>query len=257
MQQNSGSFGSHDIFDVNSHPEVLELFEKGEEVLFSCIVKKINKHRVSQRRVLVVTNKYLYNICLGNILTNLTRLLTHKSILRRKINIEKISEITLSTHPSSEQFIIHVEGEYDYRFNGGGNRDQIIQSICRMYFGRSNKFFTFNLNNAQDLKDFQTTDDDLRAHVDRRQRHGKIYVKLDIIEKGIDYIISNKDLFLRKESSRDILELQTGLFCIPEACMEQSTALDRTQSQTFTRDPISSIEDIALTTSTILPLKLI
>ena len=56
------SFSDHANCKSNSKIMLQIGTEKGERILFSCIVAKKNKFGMNQDRVLLLTNQYLYNI---------------------------------------------------------------------------------------------------------------------------------------------------------------------------------------------------
>jgi len=85
------------------------LAEKGENlpakevVVYSNHVIKINRRGKEQTRILLITNKAVYN------------LIPKKSIkCKRRIRIDDIASITLSM--VSDEFVLHVPADYDYRF---------------------------------------------------------------------------------------------------------------------------------------------
>lgn len=81
---------------------------------FSTLVTKINDQNKKQERVILITNKNLYNIKLVSPLNNILVKIFNSAIIRRKININKIIGVTISR--VGFEFVIHVENEYDYRF---------------------------------------------------------------------------------------------------------------------------------------------
>ena len=73
--------------------------EKGEKVLFSCLVLKYNKWSSKQERTLLLTNRHLFNI-------------KGHSQVQRKIAVNEIKCITKALQ--SNDFIIHIKQQYDY-----------------------------------------------------------------------------------------------------------------------------------------------
>ena len=63
--------------------------------------------------------------------------------IKRKIDIIKVSGITVSDMNS--EFVIHVNEEYDYRYSSNDRKDQILLMLTRSYcynvFNRSLSFF--------------------------------------------------------------------------------------------------------------------
>lgn len=82
----------------------------------------------------MITNFALYNLSTGNLLNFLLSYINQKIIVKRKILIEKITSISLST--TSAEFVIHVPSEYDYRFSHPLYRNQIVFSIAKSFINR-------------------------------------------------------------------------------------------------------------------------
>ena len=74
--------------------------DKGEKVVFSCVVMKFNRWNLKQDRTLLLTNTNLYNI--------------KKDQVQRKISVQSIKALTKSLKVDNQQFIVHVRSEYDY-----------------------------------------------------------------------------------------------------------------------------------------------
>ena len=92
----------NDYLKFTNEPDILKLFEPDEKLIFSDKLYKYNPFSWKQERNIVITNKSVYN-------------LKNKS-LKRKIIFKSISAVTLSTHEESEEFVLHVPAEYDYRY---------------------------------------------------------------------------------------------------------------------------------------------
>lgn len=74
----------------------------GKEVLMmSCKVMKWNKYNWQQERNFVLTNQNIYNF--------------NKKKLRRMIPIGNLNGITKNMSQKSQEFVIHVKNESDYR----------------------------------------------------------------------------------------------------------------------------------------------
>ncbi len=99
----------HDYLAVASNPSVRRLLDKSiapgsapERVLFSDFLVKINPRGKPQERVLLVTDKALYNL-----------LPTDYSKCKRRIPLDSLDAVTVSQ--ASDEFVLHVPSEYDYR----------------------------------------------------------------------------------------------------------------------------------------------
>jgi len=250
----------YDELDVRGRTDTKSFLQESEQVLFSGLVQKINKYKVSQERILVITNRYLYNIVpKDNMVSSIAQWFSPTSALKRKISTSKISEITVSIHPLSEQFIIHVEGEYDYRYSGAGKRDKIIESIIHAHFEAGKPMFALYLKEAEDLAAFHTTDDDFKAKIIKRPSLGKVLVTPQLLEKGLDYIIEKRDTFMMKGNTEgdlnkvqsEIREKRAETFGSYNGPVMHSVALGGTN---FDREkPIHTIDDIPLCESGVIP----
>jgi len=118
---------------------------QGEEVVFSCLVIKINRFGMRQDRTLLLTNKFLYNI--------------KKEDIKRKINVSKIKSVTKSTKDGNREFVIHVKSEYDYRFESDYRKD-IFEAIKYVYW-RANKTNLPVFGVPDRLKDYHTSKRDI------------------------------------------------------------------------------------------------
>lgn len=90
----------NDYLSLNADSAFKKSVIGGEEVVFSDVVTKINRKDKPQERILVVTNKGVYN-------------LSKSKKLKRRIDLAKVDAITVST--MSDEWVIHVFSEYDYR----------------------------------------------------------------------------------------------------------------------------------------------
>lgn len=97
-----------------------------EQVVFSDSFIKINRKDKQQDRAMVVTTRAVYNCKSGNL-----------SKCKRRIDLEHIEAITQST--VSDEFVLHVPREYDYRFMGPRKSEAIewIQTARERLTGKS------------------------------------------------------------------------------------------------------------------------
>jgi serine/threonine protein kinase len=95
-----------------------EIFDDNETISHSEFLIKINRRGRRQRRILLLTNLALYN------------LLPKSFKVRRRIELNNIEAVILSE--ASDEFVVHVPLEYDYRFESR-NRDEVVDAISRAY----------------------------------------------------------------------------------------------------------------------------
>ena len=101
------------IFKLGSNSPALE------QIVFSDLVTKINRREKEQTRAILITTKAVYNLMPNNY-----------AKCKRRIPISLLSSITVSQQ--SDEFVLHIPDEYDYRFKSG-KRDKIAEVINRMY----------------------------------------------------------------------------------------------------------------------------
>jgi len=118
---------SHDYLAVAGNSSVRKLLERHREegkpleiVYFSDFLVKINPRDKPQERVLLVTDKALYNL-----------LPTDYSKCKRRIPLDAVDYVTVSQ--ASDEFVLHVPSEYDYRMMSLRKAEvvSVIQSVFK------------------------------------------------------------------------------------------------------------------------------
>jgi len=89
-----------------------ENWPAAEQVLLSQALIKINRKGREQQRVMLVTDKAIYNLMPRDM-----------SKCRRRIRLENIARISYSMVAESLEFVIHVPEEYDYRFSSSSKEN--------------------------------------------------------------------------------------------------------------------------------------
>jgi len=108
-------------------------------------VTKYNRWNMGQSRILLLTNKFLYNI--------------HKSHVQRRISISGIKAVTKSTKTDNQQFIVHIMSEYDYMFSSEFRRE-IFDALKWVYWKENGT--NIHVYGVPDrLKDYATTKKDI------------------------------------------------------------------------------------------------
>jgi len=183
-----------DLLGFKTTKVLTSQFVDGEQVLLSCEVNKHNKRSVMQKRSLAITNKYIYNVDFKNTTAQLFSFLISSLAIKRKIAIESIEAITISSYYLSDQFILHIPKEYDIRFSGvGKKRENILKIICKEYREVTGKKMTFFISDKPDLQEFQTTDTDAAANICRMPKGNSILLSEEDFEaKGLVSVLKNK-----------------------------------------------------------------
>lgn len=83
-------------------------------MLYSSHIDKINRKGKTQKRVLLVTNRAMYNI------------MPSLSVCKRRIPLQLVTAVTLSS--VSNQFILHVPSEYDYHYSDAA-KEAIMETV--------------------------------------------------------------------------------------------------------------------------------
>jgi serum/glucocorticoid-regulated kinase 2 len=136
--------GNHSVQKMlNKHGQNTPL---PEIVKFSDFVMKINKREKEQTRVMLITNKAVYNLMPNNY-----------GKCKRRIAIDELGSITGSS--VSDEFVLHVPSEYDYRFKSAKKETicKVLQDLFKKYVQKHDKNKKKRLNVAfiqqSDLKD--------------------------------------------------------------------------------------------------------
>jgi len=128
MASASAAAGSEkgDHLCLASNPAVQKMLQKEghnsplpEVVVFSDFVTKINRKEKEQTRVLLLTDKAIYNL-----------LPSAYGKCKRRISLESVTSVTASS--ISDEFVLHVPEEYDYRFKSP-KKDQICELVPKLF----------------------------------------------------------------------------------------------------------------------------
>jgi len=109
-----------DRLSLASNADVAKMLKKNgqgtESVVFSDFVIKINKREKEQTRVILITNKATYNLKPNN----------YSSCQRR---IAHTNLVAITASKISDEFVIHIPDEYDYRFKSA-KKDKICEVLA-------------------------------------------------------------------------------------------------------------------------------
>jgi hypothetical protein len=230
----------YDELNFHTYPEMKDLLDHGEHVFFSGDLSKINKYHTHQDRILVITNKHIYNIQPHeNLLSKLTFLIAPHSTVKRKIPVSQLWGMTISSREFCDQFVIHVENDYDYRYEGETRPEIILRSLCNAFFNHENKPFPLYIMDDEDLEKYQTTDDDYKVGINKKPNGGQIYITREILNRGLAWIIANR---------RELVKESTGIDRYSEhiphvGCIEHVVVDYREQTQPFDQTNNNSLGD--------------
>lgn len=121
------------ILDME-HADIKKLFRQNgdKQLLFSAEMNKINKKYASQKRIVVVTDKNVYN-------------LDPKDFkVKRKIALDEIDAVSVSTLPDG-MFCMHMPESYDYVFESD-KKTELIDVLATAIQKKANKKMTVNVS---------------------------------------------------------------------------------------------------------------
>ena len=158
-----------------NHAEILKVLDKdteqklsGEKVYFSDYIIKINKKSTEQKRVLIITNEALYNF--------------KEKTLKRRLEVKNIKGI--STSKTSDELVVHGEGqEYDYHYKYK-NKRKIIEILASVYYNKTSNKISFALVKKDNLKEFVTLNDDKKRDKKISKLNEKFLIDIDIYLYG-------------------------------------------------------------------------
>jgi serum/glucocorticoid-regulated kinase 2 len=122
-----------------------------EPVVFSDTAIKINMWGIKQERILLMTTNNIFNF--------------KKKTMKRKIAIEKIGAIIISTK-NSKELVLHVPSEYDYRYQIN-DREIFIRLLKREFVKRRPNGHLRYYCVKGGLKEVTTTEKDAKYKISR------------------------------------------------------------------------------------------
>jgi len=142
-----------------------------ETVEYSNNVIKINRRGKEQTRILLITSKAVYN-CLPNKVTK----------CKRKIPMEEIASMTLST--ASDEFVLHVPRDYDYRYKS--NDKENVAKVLKKVFGNIFKQETLPIQRV-DTKELwnRTVTKDAAKLMTQQDREARLMKFRKLMEEGL------------------------------------------------------------------------
>jgi len=184
---------------------VRNLVSPKEKIFYAGVVPKINQGGKVQERILVITNKTVYNIDPNEgFFSGLALCSTPTFTVKRKIDINRINAITVSVNPTSEQqqFVIHVRGGHDYRYKGLKNRERIVKSFFNAHFANTLEPLVLFCREEIELAKFQTSEEDVKAKKSKRPQGEHILVTPENAAKGLEWMIFNRRFLASMTNAR-------------------------------------------------------
>ncbi|KAL0480104.1 myosin [Acrasis kona] len=125
-----------DYLSYNANPSMKKLMKQNgdRQILFSDEMMKVNKKYKSQKRIIVMTDKNLYNID------------PQEFKVKRRIPLEDIDGISLSTLPDNS-FCLHMPDSYDYLLESD-KKTEMIDLLTQALVKKSNKKLPINVSDT-------------------------------------------------------------------------------------------------------------
>jgi serum/glucocorticoid-regulated kinase 2 len=198
MVENSDSIPKeYDELQLRTDSIIKKILAPNETVLLSCLVYKYNKRLKRQERTLLVTTKAVYNINRQEVLVNIISAFHGPFAIRRKIDVSKLSGITVSE--LSSEFVIHVRSEYDYRFGSPTKRNRILSTICHAYYLNVRaQPLAFFFRDDVNLIDYTTTEDDKKKGIVRMPKEGAALMDEEALRKKLEEDTKKKEALKAK-----------------------------------------------------------
>eukprot|EP00484_Ammonia_sp_Unknown_P009368 CAMPEP_0197072684 /NCGR_PEP_ID=MMETSP1384-20130603/210224_1 /TAXON_ID=29189 /ORGANISM="Ammonia sp." /LENGTH=174 /DNA_ID=CAMNT_0042511505 /DNA_START=34 /DNA_END=558 /DNA_ORIENTATION=+ len=132
-------------------------YPKPEQVVLSTALIKINKKEKEQKRILLLTNKALYNLKPG-----------HLKAPQRRIDYRHIEAISVCD--IADEFTVHVFKEYDYRFKSLNKGDiaNVLSGLCWKVQG---KMVPVQMLMVFDLSDITCTREQAKTLSVQQRKH--------------------------------------------------------------------------------------
>lgn len=245
--------GKHDELELAGNPKIQEMLKgQGEDpavVLLSFTVDKINKKGSVQSRIILITDKALYNIVETKV---------QQGLYQRRVAIASLSHV-IQYHPrppfpeprtdgdDMTQFVIKVRGEHDYHFRANRDTsDTIVDTMRSVFFNlpmedkRSEKLPHYVVEKESELKEVKSTakndkkaaatDNQMLATLEAKEREQ--YEKIKEAKK----MKSARDTRAKK-LQRDKLELEQQIYelaLVHEKAVDYYEESQRQASDTLT-----------------------
>lgn len=157
----------------------------GEQVVFSDFVIKINKKGKEQTRVLLVTDAALYNLMPNKY-----------GKCKRRIAITSIASVT--TSDVSNEFVLHVPDEYDYRFKSA-KKSKICDTLRDIFAKSGNQRLHVTKIGQSDLKGLAVT-----------KSMARMQSREDIMRRKQDLVDQSHDSDNEGDNGRGFTDLMDG-----------------------------------------------
>lgn len=146
-------FDNLKILEGKYKKSILKVLDPDETVYWTGLLDKINIKKKKQSRRFILTDKHFFNIGDTGQMDSLISGFTG-SIAKRKIQIENIKYITYSS--SSNEWILHIPTQYDYRLSSQEYRHEFIEYLLQQKEQKNAPNTVFIIKQQPDLYEFCT-----------------------------------------------------------------------------------------------------
>ena len=151
-----------------------------EQPLFSDQLTKLNRRGKAQQRVLLVTDRALYNFEVGQ----------YKKC-KRRIVLKRVEGVTVSD--DGDDFVIHVKDEYDYHYRTSRRAD-VLHILARQYKSLMGRQLPIAVTHQQHLPSFTLTK---QRQLQQQQHVTDQHSTPSIISSTIRALVSKKKIRYR------------------------------------------------------------
>ena len=151
-----------------------------EQPLFSDQLTKLNRRGKAQQRVLLLTDRALYNFEVGQ----------YKKC-KRRIVLKRVEGVTVSD--DGDDFVIHVKDEYDYHYRTSRRAD-VLHILARQYKAITSRQLPIAVTHQQHLPSFTLTK---QRQLQQQQHVTDPHSTPSIISSTIRALVSKKKIRYR------------------------------------------------------------
>ena len=151
-----------------------------EQPLFSDALTKLNRRGKAQQRVLLVSDRALYNFEVGQ----------YKKC-KRRIELRRVEGVTVSD--DGDDFVVHVKDEYDYHYRTSRRAD-VLHILARQYKALVGRQLPIAVTHAQHLPSFTLTK---QRQLQQQQHVTEQHSTPSIISSTIRALVSKKKIRYR------------------------------------------------------------
>jgi hypothetical protein len=167
-----------------------------EEILLSAKLVKINHVNKKQERILLLTNKSLYNILPNDTFLGLF------SRIKRRISYTNVIAMTVSRFGS--EFVVHVDKEHDYRFSSPNLKLKIVETLVDCYCKFHKKKMALYYYDDLSLEQFTTTINDVDKNKKKVHTIEALYLDSESIKQNDDIKAESKIIFKNEANTDNI-----------------------------------------------------